>query len=187
MYIAAVVLVFIILVSIDIFACGLAYGAGKIHVPFTKILFMNLVGKVFIGCGLFAGYYLGNLMPDVLGAVLGFAILSGLGLTKILQWYFTRRKIHNAKHLSWWGALVLGLILSFDGVAMAIGTMMIGISLAVIFVILGIMLFTDQLVFMTSLYLGKRLTKKANLNLGWLSGVILIAVAVCKLFLELFA
>jgi len=180
--------IFVLIVSIDLFACGLAYGASKVRVPFTKVLAINLVGKVMVGASLFAGYYLGELVPTAVGIWLGFSVLVTVGIVKVIQWYLTRNKpfTPNANGISWYEAIILGIVLSLDGDAMAFGATMTDMPMMFIFAVLGIALISDQVVFLASQYLGGKFTKKANLNLGWLSGVIIIAVATAKLFFELF-
>jgi putative Mn2+ efflux pump MntP len=187
MYIVVSAVIFVLVVSIDLFACGFAYGANNIKVPFKKVLVINVTGKVLVGAGLFAGYFLGGLMADEVGIWLGFSILFTLGLIKTIQWYLTRKKINKvARQISWREAFVLGALLSFDGLAAGLGVTISDMPFSFIFIVLGISLISDQLVFSGSRYLGQKVTKKANLNLGWLCGVTLMTVAVCKLFFELF-
>jgi len=188
MYIIISAVIFVLIVSIDLFACGFAYGANNIKVPFKKVLVINVTGKVLVGAGLFTGYFLGGLMPDEVGIWLGFSILFTLGLVKAVQWYLTRKKINTvARCITWREAIILGALLSFDGLAAGLGVTISDMPLSFIFIVLGLSLVTDQLVFSGSRYLGAKVTKKANLNLGWLCGVVLMTVAIIKLFIELFA
>ena len=187
MYVVVSAVIFVLVVSIDLFACGFAYGANKIKVPFRKVLVINITGKILVGAGLFTGYFVGGLMADEVAIWLGFSILLTLGLVKTVQWYLTRKKINTAaRQLTWREAVVLGVLLSFDGLAAGLGVTVSNMSLTFIFIVLGLSLVTDQLVFSGSRWLGQKATKKANLNIGWLCGVTLITVAVCKLFFELF-
>jgi len=181
MYIIGVALIFVLVVSVDLFACALAYGTSKVHVSFFKVLVINIMGKIMITGGLVAGYFLGNVVPDVVSVWVCFAILFALGIVKL----FTKQDT-DKQSISWFEVLTLGVVLSVDGAVTAIGATMVNMPIAFIFAVLGISLVTDQAVFIGGQKLGNRITKKANLNLGWLSGVILITVAMVKLLLELF-
>jgi len=188
-YVFASALLFVLIVSIDLFACGLAYGTTGVKVSFQKIVVINLVGKVLVGSALFAGYYLGEIIPELVGIWVGFSVLVILGLVKVIQSVF---KKNNAQilGLSWREAIVLGIVMSCDGSAMAFGTIVSDMPFAFIFVVLGMMLVTDQIVFLGANRLGFYLTQKnrtKNLNLDWLAGIILIVVAIVKLSFELLA
>jgi len=188
MYIVISAVIFVLIVSIDLFTCGFAYGANNIKVPFKKVAAINLTGKVLVGAGLFTGYFVGGFLADRVAVWLGFGILFTLGLVKSVQWYLTRKKINTvARQITWRESIILGALLSFDGLAAGLGVTISDMPLSFIFIVLGLSLITDQLVFSGSRYLGAKTTKKANLNVGWLCGVTLMTVAVTKLFLELFA
>jgi putative Mn2+ efflux pump MntP len=150
------------------------------------VLCINLIGKLTVGAGLFTGYYLGIFVPENIGSFIGFLILFSLGIIKTVQWLFSSKKVGQKKNISWSEAIILGFVLSFDGSAMAVGAMTAAMPCAFIVAVLGISVFTDQIVFVASQYIGKNLIKKANLDLGWLSGFAIMIVAVTKFALELF-
>ena len=187
-YIILSAVVFVVVISIDLFACAFAYGAAKVYVPFKKILAINLIGKVIVGTGLFIGYFIGVFMPDAVGIWLGFGVLLAVGIIKVIQWLKTRKKTDKplTRSISWRESIALGVVLSLDGLAAGIGVTLTLLSLIFVFSVLVISIITDQLIFMGAQRLGKLVTKKATLDLGWLSGVILITVSICKLFIELF-
>ena len=83
--------VFTVIVSTDLFVCGLGYGSGRTRVPFRKVLLINIIGSVMIGIGLFAGQYIGSLLNEKVTNWLAFGVLTGFGLFKIGQWFFTRK------------------------------------------------------------------------------------------------
>ena len=187
-YIILSAVVFVAVISIDLFACAFAYGAAKVYVPFKKILAINLIGKVIVGTGLFIGYFIGGFMPDAVGIWLGFGVLLTVGVIKVIQWLLARKKTNQStfRSITWRESIVLGVVLSLDGLAAGIGVTLTLLSLVFVSSVLVISIITDQLIFMGAQRLGKLVTKKATLDLGWLSGFILITVSICKLFIELF-
>ena len=188
MVVAVSAVIFVLVISIDLFACAFAYGTAGVKVSFGKILLINAIGKLIVGSGLFIGYFVGGFMPEGVGIWVGFAVLLSVGVIKLIQWLVTRGKANKAiaRNITWGEAAALGIVLALDGLAAGIGTTMTLLSLLFIFSVFAISVLSDQFVFMASQRLGKSLTKKANLDLGWLSGVVLMIVSVCKLFFELF-
>ena len=180
-----------LIISVDLFACGFAYGANKVVVPFPKIVVINIIGKILVGGGLVTGHFLGGLMPDSVAIWVGFAILFSLGAVKTLQWFRTRLKKQpnhtKNRTISWRESVLLGVLLSFDGLAAGIGATVSQMSVTFIVLVLGIALVMDQLVFTGAHFLGRKISKKDSHDLGYLSGLILMVVAVTKLLVELFA
>jgi len=191
MYVLTAAAIFIAIVSIDLFAGGLAFGATRTKISFVQALIVNVIGKIAIGIALVSGYYLGRLIPELVGIMLCFVILTSIGLYKIFHpIIFRNRPEKNIKKMTWWQSVLLGLALSFDGIGMAFGTTVADMPFYFIYVVLGTMLVTDQVILLGSnrlgLYLSNR-KKALKLNLDWLAGLILIIVATVKMILELLA
>ena len=188
MYVFTAAIIFIALVSIDLFAGGLSYGTGRIRIPFGKAIIINIVGKILVAAALFTGYYVGNIIPDVVGIWVGFGVLLTLGLVKATL-PLLRKDEKPKQPISFKEAIVLAVVMSFDGAAMAFGTTVADMPIYFIFVVLGTMLVTDQLVLMGSntigLYLSKH-GKARTINFDWVAGLVLIIVAVAKLLIELY-
>ena len=188
MYVLTASVIFIAIISIDLFTISFAYGTSGVKMPFKRVLVINIIGKVLIGGALVAGYFLGEIIPGIISIWLGFSILFALGLFKVVQYFLTRASDKPLKNISFKEALVLGFVLSIDGVAVSLGTIIGGMPFYFIYIVIGVMLVTDQLVFLLGNHLGlflKRRQKVRTMNLNWLAGVILIIVAVVKLVLEL--
>ncbi|MCL2821937.1 MAG: manganese efflux pump, partial [Firmicutes bacterium] len=66
-------------ISIDAFASGFAYGAGKIKIPILSILIITAIGSVFFGVSLFFGALIGQVIPSLVAQIVCSAILIGLG------------------------------------------------------------------------------------------------------------
>ena len=190
MYVLVVAIIFIAIISVDLFAGGLAYGTARVKVGFAKALVINIVGKILIGSALFAGFFFGALIPEAVAIWLSFTILFGLGLYKVLIPLLKRGTASKTlQPISIKEAVILGAVLAFDGVAMAFGTVIVEMPIEFIFIVLGAMLVTDQVVLMGANRLGLYWSSREKLqsrNFDWVAGVILIIVAVVKLFLELY-
>lgn len=176
MYILCAALVFIVAVSADVFACGFAYGSGSLHVGFKKVMLINIIGSSMLGAGLFIGYFLSFALKDSLSMWLGLCIFTALGLGKLLQWLITRKKnkAKKIRKVTWRETILLGIMLSIDGMTAGIGASMTFLSLTFIFIVLGISLFSDVIFYMLGQQLGQKFAQKTSLDLGWLSGVVLL-------------
>jgi len=190
-------LLFAVVVSVDLFACGLAYGLGGVRVGFWRALVVNLTGTCLLAPALFAGFYAGAAIPDAVGTWVGFGVLMAVAGFKIVS-HFTRH--HNrggvgeiiSPTITFAGAIVVGLSSSIDGVAMSFGTTIAGMPLAFVFAVIAIMAVTDQAVVMGSNALGRAVARRrvahgATIRTDLVVGVTLAVIATAKLFVELFA
>jgi len=178
-------LIFIIIVSVDLFVCGFGYGASKIHVPFRKVLVINIIGTVMIGIGLFAGYFLSSVLNESIATWLAFGVLFGLGLYKVAEWFFVKRKTpaKEIRPISWRETIILAVALSLDGLAIGIATTVDNWGLVFIITVLSLSLITDIVFFTLGQRLGKRAIKNIKLDLAWISGVLLMGLAIVGLFI----
>jgi|GEM_PF-4711932 len=190
MYVFTAVLIFVAIVSIDLFAGALAFGSSNVRMPFKKVLVINIIGKVIIGSALVAGHFLGQVIPDVVGIWLGFSILMALGIFKVIQSIINRNKPNEKKDITWLQSILLGVVLALDGAALSLGTTVGGMPFYFIYIVIAVMLVTDQLVFMLANKLGLYFSnheKTPRINFDIIAGVFLIIIAVVKLVVELFA
>ncbi len=196
--------------SIDAFAASFAYGTNRIRIPFRSIQTINLICSSITGLSLLAGTFLQQYIPEWLTTGISFSILFILGLVKLLD-SITKSIIRKYSHLSKKiqfsllnfrfilklyadpekadidrsqtltpsEAASLAVALSLDGIAVGFGAALAGISVGAIFIS---SLLTDMFALISGVYLGNRLTRKIPFNLSWLSGIILIGLAVTKLF-----
>ena len=174
-----------VIVSTDLFVCGFGYGTGKVHVPFRKVLLINIIGSIMIGVGLFAGYFIGNLICEAVANWVAFGVLFGLGTLKLIQWLFTRKKdsADQIRLITWRETLLLAVALSLDGLAVGIGSTVGDWGLAFIITVLAFSVITDPLVFWLGQRIGRKVAKRVRLDLSWLSGVLLIGLAVIGFFI----
>jgi len=171
-------------VSIDLFVGGLAIGASGIRVSFLCTFVINIVGKVLVGTALICGYYLGAVIPEIVGVWCGFIVLCGLGLYKIGQGVRrTKGDDTKPKTLTIKSSAFLGFVLALDNAVSGFGATLGYMPFAFIWVVLALMLVTDQVVFLSANRLGGLLSQKRHrkINPNILAGVFLVVVAVTKL------
>ncbi|MGG7176720.1 sporulation membrane protein YtaF [Clostridium paraputrificum] len=197
-------------VCIDAFVASVAYGTNKIKIPILSAMVISLVGSIVLGISLFFGGFIKDFLPGTLPIILSFAILMILGVYRlfeglcknfiqkkkkldkpvtfkifdmnfILQVYAdeTKADFDKSKVLSIKEAFYLASALSFDSLAVGFGSSLVGggyLQTILLCFLIGV---TAVLV---GFFIGKKIQEKANLNLSWLSGVILMILAINKLF-----
>ena len=175
--------------GLDCLISGFAYGANKIKMPLLSALTIATMGSVVLGLALFLGNVIGKYMPTCLNTAICCSVLFLMGLYRICTWVFKRTynykkaDVNKDKILSIWESLLLGTVLSLD--CFAVG-MSAGLSLpsALSYITTIAISFTLSLVFLIfGRYLGNKLAQKTPLNLSWLGGLLLIALAVVKIFI----
>ena len=194
--------------SLDAFAASFAYGTDRIQIPVSSMLVINGISTGILAISLFLGSLLKNVLPVRLTGALCFAILLILGTEKlcdsaikayirsgrqvqnkvsfsflnlnfILRVYADPKKadVDASKTLSPAEAASLAVALSLDGLAVGLGAAMHainGIQVLVLSLAIG------AAAVMGGSILGNRLSRKSSVNLSWLSGILLIALAFLK-------
>ena len=197
-------------VCIDCFVASIAYGTNKIRIPILSALIISFIGSFVLGLSLFLGSFLKDLLPSYLCVILSFLILMIIGLYrffegifksfinkrcshdkpfkfKIFDFYFilqvyadeTKADFDKSKTLSLKEATYLAFALSFDSIAVGFGSSLVSISLfntIILCFVVGLCLI------LLGVFLGKKIVEKTNINLSWLSGLILMILATLKLF-----
>lgn len=196
--------------SLDSFTAGFAYGTDKIKIPMLSAHIINLICTGVTGLSMLAGVLLKPYLPERLIVTVAFLILFLMGLTKLLDGIMKSiiRKydgikkeirgslfhfkfvlslyanpiaadIDQSKSISPAEAVLLALSLSLDGIAVGVGAALAEVN--------GIMVFfwsllTNMLFLMSGYFLGTKIAKKKSVNLSWLSGGVLIGLAISKIF-----
>jgi len=172
--------------SLDAFAAAFAYGCAGVKIPFKSVQVINLTCSLMLGASLFAGMFIGKLIPEHAGAVACFVILLAIGLFKLLQTLFAKKARDSEqgasvpKVIGGAEAAILAAGLSIDGLAVGFGAAL-GQSNAA--VMLGVSLISDTAAVMLGCYAGGKLSKRIRLNVSWVGGAIIILLAVTKIFL----
>lgn len=195
--------------SADTFAAGFSYGAGGVKVPGASLWVINLICGAMLGLALVSGAFLGKFLPEKIGEWGCFILLFVLGLVKLLDGItktmirkhgdirgrlrfslFNFRfvltlyadpdmaDIDGSKTLSPLEAASLAFALSLDALAAGFGTAMENGDILPVFVMAAVM---NCLALPVGVMLGGRISKKLTMNVSWLSGAILMAMAVVRL------
>lgn len=195
--------------SLDAFAASFAYGTNKIKIPFKSVVIISLICSVMLDAALLAGRLLQNVIPKGLNSGICFAILFLLAITKFLDFSIkmwiqksesaspkvdfhflnfhfllqlmcdaTQADVDSSKELSAREAVALSVSLSFDGLAAGLGA---GITGGSLFTTLLLSFLLSMLSVYSGCFLGNKVSEKTELNLTWVSGLILLALAIGKL------
>ena len=203
-------LLLVLSVCIDAFVASIAYGTNKIKIPFSSVIIISFVGSIILGISLFLGGFILEFLPGNLPIILSFSILMILGIYSlfegllknyiqkkaesdkpltfkifdinfVLQVYAdeTKADCDHSHNLTAKESFYLALALSFDSLAVGFGSSLVGgnyIVTIVLCFLIGI------ISIIAGVGIGKKLVQSSNLNLSWLSGLILMVLAITKLF-----
>jgi len=195
--------------SIDAFVASIAYGTNKIKIPFASVITINIVCTFLLGISLYLGSIVRDLLPGNLMGYIGVIILFILGVYQlfagvaknfinkylekdkkvnfqlfnfkfVLEIYVdeTMADFDQSRRLNMKEALALALALSMDGLAAGFGTALVTVNYARI--LLMSLVFHMAAVWL-GVWIGGKLAQKAKVNISWLSGAILIGLALFRL------
>lgn len=195
--------------SVDAFLASFAYGSNKIKIRFHTVLIISLISSGILGVFLFLGGMIRPYLPPEVCSVLSFAVLFLIGMTKILDNLMKSviRRLGNqsknirfsffhlkfilsvyadpeaadvdcSKSISMMEACSLAIALSLDGMAAGFGAALGNANGIAVFLA---SFFTNALAVVLGEAVGIRVSSRLRVNLSWLSGVVLIVLAVTKL------
>lgn len=195
--------------SADAFIAGFAYGAKNIKIPCRIILAINLISASALGASVFLGTLLRPFLPAGFCRAACFLLLFFVGLSKLLDSAakeLIRRRKNTEKHiklsvfsfsvvlsvyanpeaadadaskqLSLREACTLAAALSLDGAAAGFGTAL-GSAGGAAFVLCAFI--TDTVAVISGRLLGNKLSGSLPAFTPWLSGAVLIILAIAKL------
>jgi len=195
--------------SLDAFAASFAYGSKNIKIPFKSAQILNLICSAITGLSLLAGTIIKKYIPDRLTVIISFIILLLLGIVKLLDCItksiisknsnlnkeikfsmFNFRFILNlyanpedadidgSKTLSPAEAASLAVALSLDGITVGLGAAIGNVNGLAVFLC---SLVTDMIAILLGSFAGNKIARKSPFKLSWLSGIILIVLAITKL------
>lgn len=183
-------LVLVLVVSIDLFACGLCYGVERTRVPLAHLLVINVVGSLLIAVALVVGYIVGQTIPERVAGFITFGVFFLLGLYKFVCWLAGRRARQREgeddqdhRTISIRQTFVLAVILALDGMFVAFGASMEIPNLVFIGAVVLMSLVANVLIFRAGWHIGARLVRRRKYDLGWLGALALWAIAVVQVFL----
>lgn len=186
-----------IAVCTDSFAASAGIGAAGIRVPFRSAAVISLVGTFFLTASSAASEVIKLFINDELFGVLSFGLLFGLGIFNLFQNFFkdivlksprfgkktspaklffdgTAADADNSKSISVKEAFVLSAALSADSVVTGISSGALDLNLPLLS---AVCFLTGIPAVLMGVLLGKKLHSALKINLGWLSGAVLIVLA----------
>lgn len=204
------ILLLVLSVSIDSFIASISYGSSKIKIPIISALIIDIISSSMLGLSLILGSFLQNYISITIAKFFSFTILFLLGLYRlfevllksyinkkaksthplrfklfdfnfVLQVYADEIKadFDKSKVLSYKEAIYLSIALSLDSLAVGFGSSLIvinSIQVFIISIIIGLIA-----IFLGS-FIGKKFVNYVNLNISWLSGLMLIMLAFLRVF-----
>lgn len=175
-------LILVTALSVDSFAAGFAYGVSKTRIPMISVTITTLISSLMLIVSLLAGGFLQGLVPVSLTGIISFLILFILGLIKLFD-RCGHTEADNANKdgddlLSPSEAVSLGLALSIDSLAAGIGAGVMAINIPAAFIT---SLILGAVSILSGRELGAVISGRFRSNFTWVSGVLLILLAIMKL------
>ncbi len=200
-------LLLVFTLSLDAFVASIAYGTNEIKIPFVSMTIINITCSSLFALSLFLGSIVKKFIPKGITLLISFLILILLGIFYLFQSLIksyiaksstpnkkiklkisdliiniyideTSADFNKSKNLNPKEALYLAIALSLDSLAIGFSSSLTGINyVQVIFFSLFYGIIAVQL----GLLIGRKLVEKSNFNISWLSGVILIILAIMKI------
>ena len=201
-------LLLVLSLCVDALVASFAYGTNKIKIPVISSMILTSISTVFLMISIAAGSFIHGFISETLAQSICFIILFLLGFLRIfeglLKSYLNKKSLssHNievtvfsfklvlnvyadvtaadldhSKSLSIKEALYLGTALSLDSLIIGFGAALAPISflevtlLSIIFNFIAIA---------TGAFIGSKCAEKLDIDLSWISGVILIILALLK-------
>jgi putative sporulation protein YtaF len=193
---------------IDSFVASITYGTSKIHIPPLSTIIINLVCTLTLACSLFIGSIFKGFLPGNSPKILGFFLLMFLGIYRLFEYIFKayiskyskndspltfkifdfqfvlqvyadeiKADFDNSKSLNIKESFYLALALSLDSLAVGVGSSLYGINYGQV-LILCFVIGTLSVSF--GVFLGRKFAQKLHLELSWLSGLLLILLAIIR-------
>lgn len=195
--------------SLDVFVASIAYGTNKIKIPFLSLIIINIICSIFLASSVFFGSQIKKILPGNSSILLSFAILFLLGVYYLFEsivktylkknlesnekvkiklfdiWIIidvytdeTKADFNQSKTLDSKEALYLATALSLDSIALGFGSSLGSINYLHV---IGLSFIVGMFSIWSGSFLGKKIVEKTKVNLSWLSGILLIILAIIKL------
>lgn len=195
--------------SLDAFVASFAYGTNKIKIPFLSALILTFICSLTLTISLILGNIIRPYLPESLTHIICFIILFILGITKLfdssIKAYIRKKKTLNkqivfkalnlhfilniyadpkiadkddSRTLSLSESISLALALSIDGLAVGLGAALANVN-SIMIVVSSVLI--GMVAVMGGSLLGEKISNKINLDLSWLSGILLVILGFMKL------
>lgn len=200
----------LLVLSLCVDACvaSFAYGTNKIKIPIKSNLILTAISTLFLMLALGVGCLIKDFLPANLASLICFIILFLLGFMRLfeglLKNYLNKKALSpnnievmlfnfklvlnvyadvtladldHSKSLSAKEALYLGIALSLDSLVVGLGAALSPISFVQVTIFSILFHF---IAIILGCFLGSKCAEKIDVDLSWLSGVILIILALLK-------
>ena len=194
---------------IDAIAASFAYGTNTIKIPFISGAIMSIISTVFLVISIGLGSWIKTFLPIGLTTFISFSILLILGISRLFEGLLknflnkkaedpshiefkifdfklilnvyadaTKADLDHSKSLSIREALYLGIALSLDSLVVGLG---FGLTTVNLLQIIPLSLILNGLAIFSGALLGKKCAEALDIDISWLSGFILIVLAIINL------
>jgi len=197
--------------AVDCAVTGFAYGANKTKIRFLYGIIISIFCSLALGASLILGEALSRVIPISVTVAISSAILITIGVYKILDSIVKNilyrkdgvnsyktfsllglRFVINisgeldnsgeVKELSAAGAVILAIALSLDGLGVGFGAGLLGLGAAAYAVIIAFSFVINAVFLFLGRKIGVKTATKTTLNLAWVSGLLLIVLALFNIF-----
>lgn len=199
----------VVAICLDSLAIGIAYGIKEIKIPKLSLLIIDLVCTGILFVSMFLGGAVKGILPGNIPSIISFLILFLLGSYFVLESLIntfikkqeksdkkleikfsnvrividvivdcTKADINNSGDIDMKEALYLGVALSLDALAVGFGTAMGEINYIQVLIYSFVF---NIIAIVSGLYAGRKIISKTEIDFSWVSGAILIFLALCKL------
>lgn len=193
----------------DALVASIAYGTNKIKIPLMSVITINVVCSSLLGISLYLGSLVREVVPGNFIAIVGISILLMLGIYQlfesivksfiekslnkdkkmnfqlfdfkfVLEIYVdeTKADFDQSSRLNAKEALALAIALSLDGLAAGFGSGLGDINYTQV---LLFSLVFHMIVVWLGMWIGRKIAQRSKVNISWLSGAILICLAIIRL------
>lgn len=202
-------LILVLSLCIDTFVTSIVYSSNKIKIPVVSGLIIDTICSLFLAISLFFGYLIKDFIPINIASTISFLLLLILGVYRLFEAFFknlikkyydkgspltfkifefkfilqiyadeVKADLDESKILSPKEAFFLAVALSLDSLTVGFGCS-IGSVNYLATVLLSFLV--GALLLVLGGYVGRKISKNSNLNLSWLSGVLLIILAFIRI------
>ena len=203
-------LLLVLSLCLDTFVASVAYGTDKIKIPFYSSIIINLICSLFLGISLFLSNILKDFIPINIASSLSFLLLLSLGIYRIFEVFFKKyiRKFSDkdmpltfkvfdfkfvlqiyadeikadydkSKLLTAKEAFYLAVALSLDSLAVGFDS---GLGYINYIQVILLCFLVGIVCISLGSYLGRHFANIININISWVSGVLLIILAAIRNF-----
>jgi len=202
-------LILVLSLCIDTFVTSIVYSSNKIKIPVVSGLIIDTICSLFLAISLFFGYLIKDFIPINIASTISFLLLLILGVYRLFEAFFKnlikkyydkgspltfkifefkfilqiyadeiKADLDESKILSPKEAFFLAVALSLDSLTVGFGC-----SLGTVNYLATVLLsfLVGALLLVLGGCVGRKISKNYNLNLSWLSGVLLIILAFIRI------